>query len=347
MWSGAPIGTAEADPRRRDVPSEAIGEHREMYGRSGLGKAGLTETASFFSARNAIALLELWQAITAWPDAATRRKLNFAFTAILARASRRYQWSAKRPLNAQNQTYYIAPVYYEWNVFELFNRKVRATLHADRLLFGAGESRGFGRSGAKDVTYELASADALKHLAAQSVDYVFTDPPFGSNIFYSDMSLFHEAWLGRKTDDEREAVLHTTGKRKNGAAARYATLLQGAFAEAHRVLKPGRCMSVVFGNSNGRVWGLVQRALRDAGFTAPPVHVVILDKGQRSVKGLNSGSEGVVTVDLILTVRKGGPTGSRPVGRCLKRMRPDWFVKWSRRCQGIRRAIRVTCTRTS
>lgn len=32
--------------------------------------------------------------------------------------------------------------------------------------------------------------------------------------------------------------------------------------------------------------------------------MAILDKGQRSVKGLNSGSEGVVTVDLILTVQK-------------------------------------------
>ena len=63
-------------------------------------------------------------------------------------------------------------------------------------------------------------------------------------------------------------------------------------------------MSVVFGNSNGRIWGLVQRALREAGFTAAPAHVAILDKGQRSVKGLSSGSESVVTVDLIITVQK-------------------------------------------
>lgn len=64
-----------------------------------------------------------------------------------------------------------------------------------------------------------------------------------------------------------------------------------------------RCPEV-FGNSSGRVWGLVQRALRDAGFLPSPVHVAILDKGQRSVKGLKSGSEGVVTVDLIVTVKK-------------------------------------------
>ncbi len=311
------IAAGEADERLSDVPSQTIGEHREMYGRSGLGKAGLTETAGFFSARNAIALLELWRAIGEWHDPSAKRKLRFVFTAILARASRRYQWSAKRPLNAQNQTYYIAPVYYEWNVFELFGRKVRAAVHADRLLFGVGELPGVGRGTPGDVSYDLASADAVGHLADESVDYVFTDPPFGSNIFYSDMSLFHEAWLGETTHEEREAVLHTTGQRKSGAVERYAALLQGAFAEAYRVLKPERCMSIVFGNSNGRIWGLVQRALRESGFMAPPVHVAILDKGQRSVKGLNSGSEGVATVDLILTIRKAGsmddPGGGRPL----------------------------------
>ena len=309
------IRAAEVDRRRSEVPSLSIGEDREMYGRSGLGKAGLTETARFFSARNAIALLELWRAINGCGDSRIRHKLRFVFTSILTRASRRYQWSAKRPLNAQNQTYYIAPVHYEWNVFELFDRKVRAAVHADHQLFGSGDLLDAARGRAEDVTYELASADALSHLEDESVDYVFTDPPFGSNIFYSDMSLFYEAWLGRTTDDEREAVLHTTGVRKNGAALRYGALLQGAFAEAHRVLKPERCMSVVFGNSNGRVWGLVQRALRDAGFTSAPVHVSVLDKGQRSVKGLNSGTEGVVTVDLILTVRKDDRGGPESRGR--------------------------------
>ena len=44
--------------------------------------------------------------------------------------------------------------------------------------------------------------------------------------------------------------------------------------------------------------------MREAGFEGTPVHVAILDKGQRSVKGLNSGSEGVVTLDLIVTVEK-------------------------------------------
>ena len=134
-----------------------------------------------------------------------------------------------------------------------------------------------------------------------------------NNIFYSDMNLFQEAWLGETTDHAREAVVHTTGKRKNGSRERYEELLRSAFSEAFRVLKPGRHMSVVFGNSSGRIWGLVQRALRDAGFKASPVHVATLDKGQRSVKGLNSGSEGVVTVDLIVTMQK--PAKAEGTGR--------------------------------
>ncbi|MEM7477065.1 MAG: DNA methyltransferase [Planctomycetota bacterium] len=294
------INDAATDPRLKKVPSLRIDETREMYSRSGLGKSGMTETRFFFSDRNAIALWELWQAINKLKDKAIRKKLQFAFTAILPRASKRYQWSAKRPLNAQNQTYYIAPVYYEWNVFDLFGRKVNAVSKATDLLY----PQDLFRKERSEVEYDLCSADNLSHLGSSTVDYVFTDPPFGSNIFYSDMNLFHEAWLGTVTDHESEAVVHTTGSKKTGAEDRYEQLLRGAFEEAWRVLKPGKCMSVVFGNSSGRIWGLVQRALREAGFNATPVHVAILDKGQRSVKGLNSGSEGVVTVDLIITVRK-------------------------------------------
>jgi hypothetical protein len=32
--------------------------------------------------------------------------------------------------NAANQNYYVAPVFYEWNVFDLFGRKVEAVLRS-------------------------------------------------------------------------------------------------------------------------------------------------------------------------------------------------------------------------
>lgn len=34
----------------------------------------------------------------------------------------------------------------------------------------------------RDVTYEISWAEKLKHLQDASVDHVFAEPPFGSNI---------------------------------------------------------------------------------------------------------------------------------------------------------------------
>ena len=132
------IHAALKDGRLRKVPSLPIEEDREMFSRSGLRRSGMTETGKFFSPRNGIALVELWRAINDVEDETIRQELRFAFTAILPRASMRYQWSAKRPLNAQNQTYYIAPVYFEWNVFDLYGRKVNAVIRANEAVFDGG-----------------------------------------------------------------------------------------------------------------------------------------------------------------------------------------------------------------
>ena len=281
-------------------PDVAIGEHRQMFQASALRKHGLLTTASFFSTRNLAVLAALSERIEQVDDESLRKKLLFAFTAVLARASKRYQWNPKRPLNAANQNYYIAPVFYEWNVYELFERKVTAVLHSDAYIRGRMAELGVQEFG--EVNYETGSADAIA-LPDQSVDYVFTDPPFGSNIFYSDMNLFQEAWLGRFTNDEHEAVVDRSGNgKKRRTAQRYERLITDALKEANRVLKPNGWLSLVFSNSSGEMWALVQRAVSAAAFVLEDV--AILNKGQRSVKGLASGFENVVTVDLILSMRK-------------------------------------------
>jgi len=297
---------------RLDIPTLEIESDREMFRRSALGRSGNTETASFFTPRNAATLAYLYKHILQERNRAIRSKLVFAFTAILPRASKRYQWHHKRPLNAQNQTYYIAPIFYEWNVFDLFWRKVNAVIRADNYIqANAGGPLLGSRS---KVHYTTASADDLAHLPDQSIDYVFTDPPFGSNMFYSDMSLFQEAWLGETTDHSREAVIHTSKKNRMASAARYEEVLTGALRECWRVLKPGSRMSVVFSNSRGEVWAMLQRAVQATGFDFEPNAITLLDKGQRSVKGLNSGKEGVVTADLVLTFRR----NTRPVRNGMK-----------------------------
>ncbi len=306
-WTEPPVTPCADGLTWPDVPIEPS---RQMYQASALGRHGLTSTAAFYSRRNLCALAALRDAIEATGDEAIRGKLRFAFTAILTRASKRYQWSRQRPLNAANANYYVAPVFYEWNVFDLFSRKVEAVARSDAWIRERRLERRLSEDGlAEQVTYEIASATSLP-LDDGSVDYVFTDPPFGSNIFYSDMNLFQEAWLpsGKFTETGLEAVVDRTDTGSYRSADRYEHILTEALRECRRVLKPHGHITLLFGNSSGAVWRLLQRAIADAGLVVVPELIATLDKGQRSVKGLASGFEHVATVDLMLTMTAGCPS---------------------------------------
>jgi hypothetical protein len=192
-------------------------------------------------------------------------------------------------------------VFYEWNVIDLFMRKVTAVSRSDEHIRDAMRRKRV--EPVPTANYRTGSAASLD-LPDSSIDYVFTDPPFGSNIFYSDMNLFQEAWLGRLTDPADEAVVDRRGKRD---ADRYEGLPTQALREAHRVLVPRGWVSMNFSNASGSLWALVQRVIINAGFVLDSERITVLDKGQRSVKGLASGFENVVTADLVLSMRKAKP----------------------------------------
>ena len=165
------------------TPTATFGADRPMW-RRGHEDLAIATVADFYSRRNLAAMALLWEAASEEPDERVRSALRFSLTAIANRASRRYQWNAKRPTNVLGGTLYVSSLRYEWNVLSLWRRKTAAVFK----LFRDNSMP----SGAVHV--HRGSATALP-LDDRSVDYIATDPPFGAHIVYSDASLLWEAWL--------------------------------------------------------------------------------------------------------------------------------------------------------
>jgi DNA modification methylase len=282
-------------------PSTPFGSEREMW-RKSHEVMGITSIDGFYTRRNLRTLAALWREIQGVADTRLRSALSFAFTGIVNRASRRYQWNAKRPTNVQTGTLYIASLNYEWNVLSLFRRKFRdvLTYYRSHPMFP------------EKARVTKGSATDLHGIEDSSVDYVFTDPPFGANIYYADCALLWESWLGEYTDDRQEIVIHRKRREHGGnSLADYQRLMTQSFVRVCQVLKPGRAASVVFHSSDPQVWRAIQEGVRDAGLEL--VNTTALDKGQPSIKGLKGqrGEERVAAVDVILNLRK--PASARAV----------------------------------
>lgn len=130
-----------------------------------------------------------------------------------------------------------------------------------------------------------------------SIDYLFIDPPFGSNINYSELNFLWEAWLGPKTNINEEAIENNV---QGKGIEEYRKLMTLCFSEAYRLLKPGRLMTVEFSNTKASVWNSIQVSLSEAGFIV--ANVSALDKKLGSFKAVTTPT--AVKQDLVISAYK-------------------------------------------
>lgn len=142
-----------------------------------------------------------------------------------------------------------------------------------------------------------ASSTDLRNIPENSIDYLFTDPPFGDNLNYSELSFIWETWLKLRTNTKTEAIVNDI---QGNGIVEYQTLMTRCFCEFYRILKPNRWMTVEFHNSKNAVWNAIQESLLRAGFIIADVRT--LDKQQGSFKQVNNSS--AVKQDLVISVYK-------------------------------------------
>lgn len=163
------------------------------------------------------------------------------------------------------------------------------------------------------ATLHCCSSSDVPAISDRAIDLVITDPPFGDNIFYSDLSNFFYAWLRlplrhdypdlfeqTKTPNAQEALAPRL-LTEDEANDYYRVRLTACWAESCRVLKDGGLLAFTFHHSEPAQWAIVLESLFDAGFLLEQTFPIASD--EQKGEGGQFGAKGT-EYDIIHVCRK-------------------------------------------
>lgn len=239
-------------------------------------RIGITHVHHFYTKRN------LWVLNTFVQK--SHRGLNRALWVATACSEGSSRLNRERPYGLPSKlsgTLYVSSMVREINTIAFLERKTEKY-----------QSLGVGHP----VIISSQSTTLIKS-TDNFIDYIFTDPPFGGNLMYSELNFLWEAWLKVFTNNKPEAI---ENKVQGKGLAEYQKLMTQCFKEYYLVLKPGRWMTVEFHNSQNSVWNAIQEGLQAAGFVIADVRT--LDKQQGSFNQVTQA--GAVKQDIIISCYK-------------------------------------------
>lgn len=289
----ARIAKVEALPLPNGIPTNRF-PIEDMYHGSRIAPKGFTNVHHFFLPRARHSMALAWQLASQETDVRLRNMLLFFVEQGIRGMSvlNRYKPIQYGKIGGSQVgldmpgVYYVSSITTEVSPWYQFDGKLK------RL---ASAFSGFQPT--EGNSYTSTGTAAISTLPPDSVDYIFTDPPFGENIFYADLNFLVESWHRVLTDSRPEAIVD---RFKDKELQDYHVLMRRCFVEYQRVLKPGRWMTVVFSNSSAAVWNAIQAALQQAGFVV--ANVSAMDKQQGSYRQVTSTT--AVKQDLVISAYK-------------------------------------------
>ncbi len=270
-------------------PTQEIPFMHMTHQRAVMANYGVTHFHHFFFPRARHALSSLWAKASEIADPRLRSFMLFTVEQAIWGMSLLERYT---PTHYSQVNQYLSGVYYisshiaEVSPWYILRGKVKRLTSA----FSGSQTR------ASHVTTTTQSA-TTPPASENSIDYIFTDPPFGENIYYADLNYLIESWHRVWTESQPEAIVDQA---KEKTLQDYQDLMRQAFTQFYGWLKPGHWMTVVFHNSHNAVWNAIQEALLSAGFMVADVRT--LDKKSKSYRQVTAAS--AAKQDLVISAYK-------------------------------------------
>ena len=256
------------------------------------GTSSFRTVAELYTKRNlwALAAIKKHMEMLA-TEQAIKDALLFAFQGILLINSRMCRAATTQ---TQSGTYYLPQIYKELFALNSVATKVRVISKAQDAL----------KLSSTDLLISTESACGLADIPSNSVDYIFTDPPYAGNVQYGELNFIWEAWLDLNTNWHDEEII--VNRTRGVTDADWTSLMRQAMSECYRMLKPGRWISLCYHDTSEGTWQLVQDLMAEIGFIPESTEVTLyIDTDQKSFNQLMA--EKVTRRDLVINFRKPRP----------------------------------------
>lgn len=257
--------------------------------------------SDLFTKRALAGLSLLYNEIEKIEDENLKEMMKFVFSSTLPQASKlvfvierrgRQTGEIKRTQEVGSwatRGYWIPPKHFEINIWNCFRNRfvkiLRGKEYSNNTVKKFCETKKFDDlRDDRNILIKLANVLELADLIPQnSVDYIFTDPPYGDSIPYLELDYMWSSWLKLDVDFENEIVNSDSPERSKNLEL-YEKMLSAAFAQVFRVLKPGRYLTVTFHNTDIRIWNCIIRAVVLSGFSLEKI--IYQPPARASAKGL-------------------------------------------------------------
>lgn len=228
-------------------------------------------------------------------------------------------WENGNPTSMDKHAYWLPNQYIENNIFHKFRNRINAVVKGlsftnERIPESIEQASSFDRLQTDSNYMILNQSSTDLPLPEKSIDTIITDPPYGSNVQYGELSSFWNVWLkafkesNKVISFDQEAVMN---RKKNIDGYKdvnhYENVLLEIFKECNRVLKDDGYLVFTFNNKNIKVWIALLKAIAEAGFYLPKNGVVFQDfvKSYKNTSHLRYS--GNVHGDFIYSFKKGEP----------------------------------------